>query len=43
MKTLRLPLVHDISNKYCTGYYYISNEFVELTANDINRLLNKDK
>ena len=30
MKTLRLPHMHDISN-----------EFVELTVNDIKRLLNE--
>lgn len=41
MKTLRLPLMHDISNKYCIGQYSITNEFVELTDNDIKRLLTK--
>lgn len=41
MKTLRLPLMCDISNIYCIGYYSINNESVELTVNDIKRLLNK--
>lgn len=41
MKKLRLPVMHDISNEHCIGYYSISNEFVQVTANDIKRLLNE--
>ena len=37
MKSIRLNIMHDLSTKYRRAWYYKTNEFIELTSEDLHK------
>lgn len=39
MKSIRLNIMHDLSTKYRRAWYCKTDEFVELTSEDLHKII----